>query len=171
MVTLSSKVLRRFDRLNKDFVGKEFTEKYMKSKVELFMAKMEKDELEEKMKQRSANEAARKAIAESLEEQPQLLDKDYAAPNLDKISEENSQSMLHLNASSNLTRRSDPAAATLNQSADADQRAELNHIDLDAQERDLQYLQNAFNYHTNRASFWKNCVIGLMSLTQNGIRM
>ena len=45
MVTLSSKVLRRFDRLNKDFVGKEFTEKYMKSKVELFMAKMEKEPL------------------------------------------------------------------------------------------------------------------------------
>ena len=59
MATLSSKVLRRFDRLNKNFVGKEFTEKYMKSKVELFMDKMEKDELEEKTKLRRAKEAAR----------------------------------------------------------------------------------------------------------------
>lgn len=106
-----------------------------------------------------------------MELQPQFLDKDYAAPNLDKISEENSQSMLHLNASVNFTRQSDPAAAAVNESIDADFVAELNHIDLDAQERDLQYLQNAFNYHTNRASFWKNCVIGLMSLTQNGIRI
>lgn len=52
-------MLRRFDRLNKNFVGKEFTEKYMKSKVELFMDKMEKDELEEKTKLRRAKEAAR----------------------------------------------------------------------------------------------------------------
>lgn len=32
-------------------------------------------------------------------------------------------------------------------------------------------MQNAFNYHTNRSNFWKNCVIGMMSLTQNDIRV
>lgn len=137
MLTLTSKVLRKFDRANKNFVGKDFTEKYMKNKVERFIDKMQQDELEDRAKQRLVKEAARQAAAENNNMQTQILDKDYVATNLDKISEENSQSMLNLNVSANLSRRSDAAGVTLNDSIDAAQPAELSHIDIDAQERDL----------------------------------
>jgi len=50
--SLTAKVLRKFDKVHKNFKGKDFTERYMKSKVEKFLDKMEKDEQDEQLKKR-----------------------------------------------------------------------------------------------------------------------
>ena len=43
---------------------------------------------------------------------------------------------------------------------------EINFVDIDEMESDQVYLQNAFNYHTNKHNFWQKCIFDKIKLIQ-----